>query len=143
VKVSKGEKHFYLGVAIDMSTAGKVKLSMISYVREVMKLYDVKGKARTPATENLYKMRDSPLLEDKRREEFHSRVAKLLYVAKRVRPDILTAVGFLTTRVKQPNEDDWSKPQRCLAYLLNETKDLIMTLDSTDGINVHGYFDAA
>jgi hypothetical protein len=43
VKVSTGSKHSYLGVAIDLSTDGKVKLSMSGYIEEIMKLYDVKG----------------------------------------------------------------------------------------------------
>jgi len=34
---------------------------------------------------------------------FHATVAKLLFVAKRAQPDILLAVSFLTTRVKEPD----------------------------------------
>jgi hypothetical protein len=34
-------------------------------------------------------------------------VAKLLFLAKRARPDILTAVSFLCTRVKKPDVDDY------------------------------------
>jgi hypothetical protein len=57
----------------------------------------------------------------------HSTVAKLLFVAKRGRPDILLAVSFLTTRVKQPDEDDWKKLCRVLNYL-NTTCDYVLTL---------------
>jgi hypothetical protein len=32
----------------------------------------------------------------------HATVAKLLFVPKRARPDILLAISFLTTRVKDP-----------------------------------------
>ena len=39
-------------------------------------------------------------------ETFHKYVAKLLFAAKRARPDIQTAIAFLCTRVQAPDEDD-------------------------------------
>ena len=35
----------------------------------------------------------------------------------RARPDIQTAVSFFTTRVKEPDQDDWGELRRCLMYL--------------------------
>ena len=35
----------------------------------------------------------------------------------RARRDIQTATAFLTTRVKQPDEDDWGKLKRVILYL--------------------------
>ena len=60
---------------------------------------------------------------------FHSRTAKLLYLAKRVRPDILTAIAFLTTRTRAPTQDDYCKLERVLRYL-NGTKEFGMMLES-------------
>jgi hypothetical protein len=37
---------------------------------------------------------------------FHHTVAQLLFMCTRARRDIQTAVAFLTTRVKEPDEDD-------------------------------------
>jgi hypothetical protein len=42
-------------------------------------------------------------------------------MATRARREIQTAVAFLTTRVKNPEEDDWDKLRRVLKYL-NGTK---------------------
>ena len=53
----------------------------------------------------------------KMKKAFHHSVAQLLFVATRVRRDIQTAVAFLTTRVKKPDEDDWGKLKRVLRYL--------------------------
>jgi hypothetical protein len=50
-------------------------------------------------------------------------VAKLLYIAKRTRPDLLLSVSFLSTRVNSPDIDDWSKLNRLLKYI-NGTKSL-------------------
>lgn len=38
---------------------------------------------------------------------FHHLTAKLLYLAKRTRPDLQAAVSFLTMRVLVPDVDDW------------------------------------
>lgn len=48
---------------------------------------------------------------------FHSFTASLLFLSQRARRDIQTAVSFLTTRVKRPDEDDWLKLRRVLRYL--------------------------
>ena len=44
-------------------------------------------------------------------------MAQLLFLACRGRRDIQTAVSFLTTRVRAPDEDDWGKVRRVLQYL--------------------------
>jgi len=62
---------------------------------------------------------------------FHATVAKLLFIAKRARPDILLAISFLTTRVKEPDEDDWGKLKRVLGYL-SGTPDIYLTLSCED-----------
>ena len=54
----------------------------------------------TPASSTLFIINEnSPLLDEARRKRFHSKVAQLLYLGKRIRMNILTAVAFLTTKV--------------------------------------------
>ena len=76
--------------------------------------------------------------------EFHSLVMKLFYLAKRVRPDIMVALQFLTTRVLQPDFDDWKKLERCLKYL-NGTRDLGIVMEATGDLNsfVVAHIDAS
>ncbi len=45
---------------------------------------------------------------------FHYTVAQLLKLSTRARRDIQTPVAFLTTRVKEPDEDDWGKLKQVL-----------------------------
>ena len=59
-------------------------------------------------------------------------------MATRARRDIQTAVAFLTTRVKNPDEDDWGKLRRVLKYL-NGTKYLKLNL-SVDNLGVLKWF---
>ena len=68
------------------------------------------------------------------KEEFHTFVAKSLFLSKRGRPDISTAIEFLTTRVKEPDVDDWKKLLQLMFYL-KQTKDLVLTLEM-DNLNI-------
>jgi hypothetical protein len=43
---------------------------------------------------------------------FNSNVTKLMYLAKRVKPECLTAVAFLSTRVHACDQDDVKKLKR-------------------------------
>ena len=94
---------------------------------------DISRNAATPATSYLFKVRESPALSEARADSFHSVTAALLFISRRCRLDIHTAVGFLTTRVSYPTEDDWAKLRRVLQYLRG-TIDLVLTLGGDDMI---------
>ena len=132
-----------MGMTFDYSVRGKVRISMEGYVHEVMELCEVTGKASTPATVNLFTINELAVkLLIPQAKLFHSRVAKLLYLGKRVRPEILTPIIFLTTRVKSPDVEDWAKLDRVLRYL-NATRDLCLTIELDKQINVLAYIDCS
>jgi hypothetical protein len=65
-----------------------------------------------PALEHLSDVRpdgERTLLNEEQAREFHHVVAQLLFASARSRKYIQTSVSFLTTRVKQPDEDAWGK----------------------------------
>ena len=66
----------------------------------------------------------------------------MLYLAKRVRPECLTAVAFLSTRVHECDIDDLAKLRRLLGYVLG-TRDRGIVFDIGDEMRVHAYIDAA
>jgi hypothetical protein len=74
------------------------------------------------------------LLSKEQAEDFHTCVAKGLFLCKRARPDIHPTIAVLCTRVKQPNESDWLKLIRLMKYL-NGTRDDKLIL-SADKLNV-------
>ena len=117
---------------------------MERYTCEILDSYKVQGTASTPASENLFIVKsDSPKLDSDQADEFHSRVAKLLFLCKRVRPEILTAVGFLTTRVQAPPlEDDWNKLDRVLKYL-NGAPHMGIVLSPDRDLSLLVYVDAS
>lgn len=51
------------------------------------------------------------------RESFHTVVAKLLFIAKRVRPDLLVPVSFLSGKVRCPSVEDLGKLVRLVNYV--------------------------
>ena len=144
IEVKKGPVLSYVGMTFDFSVEGRVTVSMKGYVYDLLDTLDMTGTARTPATSDLFTVReDCPKLPQDRREQFHSNVAKVLYLAKRVRPDILTACIFLATRVLCADTDDESKLNRLLRYL-NGTRDLDMKLEPHQGLlSISAYIDAS
>ncbi|VEU34053.1 unnamed protein product [Pseudo-nitzschia multistriata] len=142
---TRGKIHDYVGMTIDYSEEGKVKFSMFDYLEEIIQnLPDsLRGTAVTPAGDHLFKVNDeSPKLSQADADKFHHYVAKLLFMAKRSRPDIQTAVAFLCTRVSAPDKDDWKKLRRVMSYLAGTPYiPLVLGWDGTG--NVYWHVDAA
>ena len=85
---------------------------------------------------------DSKKLSVEKAEQFHTFVAKALFLCHRARPDIMPAISFLCTRVKESTEQDWNKLLRVMKFL-EHTKTDVLTL-SADGSNaLHWYWDAS
>ena len=62
MKLNRGMIHEYLGMTLDYSNRGEVKITMYNYIRDIItdfKQYDPSNnKARTPAANHLFKVRD-------------------------------------------------------------------------------------
>ena len=135
---TRGKVHEYLGMTIDYSVPGKVKFSMIDYIKNMLDALPkgMEGEAATPASLHLFNVNEeADKLDDSTSEMFHHNTAKLLFLCKRARPDIQTAIAFLCTRVKAPDTDDYKKLRRVMCYLrATWTMPLTLEADSTDVI---------
>ena len=114
MKLKRGKIHEYLGMQLDFSVVGQVKITMFDYIQEMLedfhKFDPNKTISKTPADDNLFKVRDDqPKLDEQKAQVFHTFTAKALFSTKRARLDIYTSVAFLTTRVICPDEYDWNK----------------------------------
>lgn len=140
-----GPIHDYLGMTFDYSTPGQVEISMDKYIANIINTFPepITDVSATPATDKLFVVRenDRPLPEHQA-TMFHHVVARLLFASTRVRRDIQTTVAFLTTRVKQPGEDDWGKLKRVLKYL-NGTRRLHLTLTVDSLSSIKWYVDGS
>ena len=142
LKVNSGNKHSYLGMSFDFSAPGRATISMEGFTDDLLKYYNVSKKASSPASAHLFEIRESPRLEPADAKLFHSAVAKLLYLAKRTRPELLTLCSFLASRVTCSTEDDMKKLERGLAYL-NADPHLGIALEIGADIVINAYVDAA
>jgi hypothetical protein len=97
VTITCRKVHEYLGMTINYSSVKeKVKITMVSYIQGMLEELppDMAGKSVTPAATHLFQVnKDADDLLDKPTAQFfHHNVAKLLFLCKRARPDIQTAV---------------------------------------------------
>jgi hypothetical protein len=145
ININRGEVHTYLGMELDYREKGFVRVTMREMVAEAIDMFgeSINGTVTTPAAQYLFNVQaDAEKLTGGQAELFHSIVAKLLYIAKRARPDILTCVCFLATRVRESNVDDWKKLKRVLTYL-SGTRELGLRLSAGDMTLVEAYADAS
>lgn len=143
IQMHEGPVHSYLGMSWDFSVSGEVKVTADGYTRDLLDWANVPGTVLTPAASHLFEVRDAEKLAPDKAEWFHSGVAKLLYLAKRTRPDIILPVSFLTTRVQSSDVDDMGKLQRVFKYL-NGTADFgIILRPDKDSVTQSAYIDAS
>jgi hypothetical protein len=65
-----------------------------------------------------------------------------LYLSKKARPDIISVVIFLCTRVKGPTDKDWTKLWRLLGYLRG-TEEKVMKIRLRGIFKVTAHIDAS
>ena len=111
--ISRGRVHDYLGMELDFGMCpGTIIISMIKYLQKIIDKFPevLRGTKACPGGDNFFNIRDDEdreLLPAEMARQFHQTTAQLLLLCKIARPDIETLVSFLTTRVKEPNVEDW------------------------------------
>ncbi len=151
MKVARGKVHKYLGMMLDFATAKVVKVTMIDYINEIIKTWNrackefdngfklVANRKRIAmaAPEDLFKVdKDASKLSPPEAKSFHSMIAMILYVTKQARPNTALAIAFLTTRVQEPDADDWWKLRHLINYL-KSTHDLPLVLGALNSGVLH------
>ena len=89
-------------------------VSMIKYLHKVIEEFPeiLQVTKASPSGDHMFTVREDgkrKFLPEEQARQFHHMVAQLLFLCKRARPDIEPLIYFLTTRVKEPDEDDWVK----------------------------------
>jgi hypothetical protein len=132
ISVKRGETHDFLGATYEFTTQGSIKISMKKYMSDLLSRLTYEGTSNRPADKDLFVLEEDPdYLNEKEKEKFHSEVAALLHVAKKLRTDILLPISFLTTRVQCPTRSDQSKLEMVVRYLRGTqhlTSEIISTI---------------
>eukprot|EP00978_Attheya_sp_CCMP212_P003488 scaffold7210_cov63-Attheya_sp.AAC.3 len=120
VTVTHGKVQDYLGMTINYTSPGKVKIIVIDYVKNMLK--------ELPSN-----------MDEDVSEIFHHDVAKLLFLFKRATTcrllDLQTAVVFMCTRVKCPDSGDYKK-LRCMMKYLRGTLEMPLILEAGDNMQI-------
>ena len=143
----------YVGMTIDLASRPRAAvITMKQNVDEIIKdatartgSYTDAGDKKdiTPACNDLFDINaSSKPLGKQCNAYFRSMVARLLYVSKRVRPELLTAVAFLTTRVVDSTEQDMNKLTRITNYMQSAPNRGVV-IEFGDNPVTHSYIDAA
>ena len=149
MKVHCGKTHKYLGMSLDFSHGNQCRVTMIDYVDKIVASYNkvlselddgfsaVKKKSNPARTSTapddlLVANEDAEKLSKGGSTAFHNCVAKTLYVSKRARLDVSTAIAFLTTSVRAPDINDRRKLSHLMEYLrVNRLCPLILSADGS------------
>ena len=133
----------YVGMTFDFTNEGEVRVTMEHCIKDILHGCGVVRPRSTPAAPDLFEIRDNAeKVSPEDAKYFHTYVAKMLYLSKRVRPECLGAVSFLSTRVQACDVDDLRKLERLLGYLAG-TPDRGIVLRVGDRMSVRAYIDAA
>ena len=145
IHVVAGKEVGYLGLWFNFNFEGEVRITAPGFTNDLLSKCRKPGFAVTPATENLFLVRNDvmPPISQEDKNYFHSYVAKLLYISKRTRPDILVATLLLTTRVNCSDSDDMSKLHRILSYINSTPERGIVLRIGSRGMIVRAHIDAA
>jgi hypothetical protein len=109
VAIHWDKKHDYLGMELDFSEKGKVKIGMTEYVASMLEVLPEKltkstDTAVTPASNGRFNEGQGKKVNEERADAYHTMVAKALFLCKRTRPDIQPAIAVLCTWVKGLND---------------------------------------
>ncbi len=122
VATHQGKVHDYLSMIFDFSAKGKVMVTMIEYIKNIIKDFpeEITMTNMSPATDHLFMVRDpslAKLLPEEQAMTFHHVMAQLLFVCVRAWQDIQPVTAFLTMWVRSLDGENWDKVKRVLGYL--------------------------
>jgi len=137
------EKFTYLGVLLSRQEDSSIHLSMPQYVEDIVRSVDGIKEYSSPADEYLFdEDPTAKALEPPKQKAFHSTVMKLMYMAKRMRGDVLLPVLWLSTRVISPTVSDENKLKRVIGYL-KRTRERCKVISIDEIKRVEMFIDAS
>ncbi len=153
LKIQEGTRHNYLGMVLDFSDPGYVHINQAGMIQEIVKSADiaalelatgpVEPKPKTPTHEKLFQSTpNSPPLSPELAKIVRSLTARILFVANRGRPDVITFIAYMTKRVLSPTVEDGKKLLRAI-YYLRHTTELDLKLGFKGDPLVSLYIDAS
>jgi hypothetical protein len=127
---------------INFEVDGTVCISMDGFIDNLLSdTTDIKL-SKTPYSDSLLLHRPGNALDPTSHSYVRSMVARILYLAKKMRPDLLLAVSILASRVNEYNDDDLKKLCKLLGYI-KATKTQKLRLKAEHSTKLYCYVDAS
>ena len=146
VELIRSNRYEFLGMNFDFTEPKVLKIDMCGHVDDMVDIFPIEfeenNTSASPAGEKLFEEGTGEALNKMEKEQFHTTVAKGLYISKRARPDIQLAVAVLCTRVQQLNKNDWDKLIRLLKFL-NGTRNKRLRITADNLSVIKWYVDAS
>lgn len=145
--VTRGHIYEYLGMCLNFSTPKEIKLGMDVYIWKAIWDFpeEIMGVALSPAADHLCQIRDPSVakpLNETLAIAFHHTVVQLLFAGTHAHCNIQVTISFLTTWVRQLDEDELGKSKRALKYL-NGTKSLKLSLHADLVSQLHWHINGS
>ena len=150
ITTNYGDTHNFLGATITFDKKTKsATITMNKIIQNIISWSDNKV-ANSPANENLFTIDlQSPKLNESTSKLFHSRVALLLYVSRRLLPSIAVVIAFLSTRINEASNQDWDKLIRVANWLKRYPNQALVlkneftTINEAPHVLIQCYVDAS
>ena len=140
--VSNKSDFKHLGIYVSRRDNDDVCLSMENYTKEIITENNVLKTVVNPNYKDYFELDESELLDKTMQKKYHTIVAKLLFMAKRTRPDILMNVSYLSSFVNKPTDKKWKCLWKLLEYL-NGTANRGVVFKGGASSDITLYCDAA
>ena len=141
VTVTRGSKHSYLAMNLEI-LKDEITVDMSGYLQSLLAERKLRLH-KSPASANLCDDHsDSPMLTEQEQKDFHSDVAKTLFLAKRVGLMCLAPVSVLSSRVLKPTKADQMALERMLGYL-QQSQELKLRFKCGGHVDPKAYIDAS
>ena len=130
---------------LDYNIYVKVQINILEYIVKIIEEFpmELDGEPTSPAANHLFEVDDNGVkMKPDQKDLIHEFVAKLLFLGKRSRPDLQTAISFLSVRVREPDTDNYKKLIRLMKYL-KITKDTPLTLEAENSECIRWWVDAS
>ena len=140
-----GKRHDYLGMILDFTTPGILEIDMSDYIQVILQdtPANLRGTSMVPVAKHLFTTcSDAKKISPQEQEIFHHLTMQLMYLSQHGRPDIRTAVAFLSSQVSNPDQDDYIKLGKVIKYLEN-TLHLTLRLQANETNLLQWWVDAA
>jgi hypothetical protein len=142
VKYSDGDELQFVSLEIHQRD-GQIDVRMDGYISSLLEEWGGSGKDASPARPELLQAHSTSLsVASDVSAIYRRRVARLLYLAKRVAPELLLAVSHLSTRVNDVKQDDVDDLERVYRYLHANPKHVVEYWRGAE-VGVTSYIDSS